>query len=62
MYLILEVFEKCNIGCKIDGIFAAALAYADDLVLLCPSLLGIQTMLDICIRVGEQFRHVFNSA
>ena len=39
----------------------SALAYADDLVLLCPSLLGIQTMLDTCIRVADQFGPVFCS-
>ena len=59
--VILEAFEKGNIGCKIDGIFACALAYVDDLVLLCPSLLGIQTMLDTCIRVAYQFGLVFSS-
>ena len=55
MEVILEPLEKDNIGCKIYGIFAAALAYAVDLVLLFSLLLGIQTMLDICICVADQF-------
>ena len=61
MDVILEALEKGNIGCIIYGIFAGASAYADDLALLCPSFLSIQIMLNICIRVADQFGLAFSS-
>ena len=35
-----------NIGCNIGGYMVNILAYADDLILLAPSLLALQQLLD----------------
>ena len=35
-------------GCRLSGKFVGALVYADDITLLCPSLHGLQEMVNIC--------------
>ena len=40
--------------------YYGALSYADDVVLLCPSLRGLQSMLHICSKFGEEFHMSFN--
>ena len=40
--------KDCKKGCYYLGIFAAAFFYADDMVLLAPSLKGLSTLLKIC--------------
>jgi Reverse transcriptase (RNA-dependent DNA polymerase) len=36
-----------DIGCHVKGLFAGCLLYADDVILLSPSVLGLQHMLDV---------------
>jgi hypothetical protein len=50
MDCVLDKLQCSYSGCNVDKIFAGAIAYADDLILLSPSLIGMQDMLDICIR------------
>ena len=35
-------------GCKMKGILCSAFMYADDLVLLSPSVYDLQTMIKVC--------------
>ena len=44
---LFEVLKKSGFGCFIKNDYYGALAYADDIVLLCPSIKGLQSMLDI---------------
>ena len=37
-------------GCHVDNVFAGAIAYADDLILLSLSLIGMQNMLNVCTK------------
>ena len=37
-----------NIGCSINGCYTGALSYADDITLTCPSIRGLNRMLEIC--------------
>jgi len=53
--------EKSGIGCKIGIHFIGALAYADDVILLCPSRSGLQSMLTLCETFGIEFRVSFNA-
>ena len=48
-------------GCKIGSYFMGAICYADDVTLLCPSLRGLQKMLDVCEQFGSEYNVLFNS-
>ncbi len=52
--------EKSCIGCKIGTHFIGDLAYADDVILLCPSRTGLQKMRNICQQFGFDFQVTFN--
>ena len=40
--------RESRIGCYINNVFTGALAYADDVTIICPSLRGLNKMLEIC--------------
>ena len=46
---ILLRLQQSNYGCVIASQFLGCIMYADDLVLLCPSICGLKKMLDICV-------------
>ena len=58
--LLLEL-QKSGVGCYIGPYFYGAFAYADDIILLCPSLKGTQEMLDICEKYAAQHNILFNA-
>ena len=45
--LSLELTES-KIGCKINDIIINHLVYADDTILICPSPLALQKLINIC--------------
>ena len=45
---LIYILKSSGAGCYIDGAFAAAQFYADDMCILAPSLKGLQRLLDIC--------------
>ena len=47
-------------GCFVNTTFVGCIMYADDLLLLSPSLRGMQAMLDICTRFGTSHNIAFN--
>ncbi len=53
--------SKSRAGCHIDSMFAGAYAYADDVILLSPSVLGLMDMLKICESYAEEFQVIFNA-
>lgn len=53
--------KQSNIGCKIGNLYIGALAYADDIVLLCPSRTGLQKMLNICELYSVEYQVSFNA-
>ncbi len=53
--------EKSCIGCKIGTHFIGALAYANDVIFLCPSRSGLQKMINICEQFGIDFQVSFNN-
>ena len=57
---LLEKLKKSGFGCHIKGEFSGALAYADDLVLLCPTLYGLKSMISICEQYATDFDIAFN--
>ena len=57
--LLLDL-KKSGYGCHIGDTFTGVLSYADDITLICPSLRGINGMLQICAKFAETFSLTFN--
>ena len=47
-------------GCHINGVFVGCIMYADDLILLCPTVCGLQAMLNCCSDVSIELLLTFN--
>ena len=45
---LLFSLKQSGIGCHINGTYMVAQGYAGDIILTCPSLYGLNCMLDIC--------------
>ena len=45
---LLILLRNSGVGCKIDNFYTGAISYADDITLSCPSIRGLNRMLDIC--------------
>ncbi len=58
---MIHKLEKGSIGCKIGIHYIGALAYADDVILVCPSRDGLQKMIRMCEEFGVEFRVTFNA-
>lgn len=45
---LIEELSSAGVGCSIDGNFINNISYADDMVLLCPSISALRKLLSIC--------------
>ena len=45
---LLNLLESKGIGCNIGPQYCGAFSYADDIILLCPSVKGTNEMLKLC--------------
>ena len=45
---LIKLLRQSGIGCKIGTYYFGVLVYADDIVLLCPSRMGLQAMIKVC--------------
>ena len=61
MDVLIMRLEKAGIGCFIGHEFYGCLGYADDFVILCPSLKGLQNMLDLCSEYGDEYSVNYNA-
>ena len=59
---LLDRLQKSGIGCRMGHYYAGALGFADDLILMCPSLYGIRKMLEICEKFAAEYDLIFNGA
>ena len=57
--LLLDL-KQSSYGCHIGDTFTGVLSYADDIILICPSLRRINGMLQICAKFAETFSLTFN--
>ena len=57
---LIDSLRNSGNGCFVNTTFVGCIMYADDLLLLSPSLRGMQAMLDICTRFGTSHDIVFN--
>ena len=46
--ILVKLVHKANIGCKIDASCTAIFLYADDIILLAPSVHVLQSLVNIC--------------
>ena len=58
----LERLREHPAGCRIGRTYFGAVAYADDVTLLCPSVEGLNSMLTVCTKYGADFEVSFNPA
>ena len=57
---MINKLKSSGIGCTIGNHYAGCLMYADDVTLICPSVTGLQEMVDICLNFGMKNSIMFN--
>ena len=58
---LLDQIKSLNAGCKLsDGTDMSIIAFADDIILLSPTLHGLQRMIDHCVKFGSERNIKFN--
>ena len=57
---LITRLSSSRYGYRLSGKSVGALAYADDTTLLCPSLHGLQKMVNICADFGTDYHVTFN--
>ena len=57
---LLEKLRRNGAGCHIGHMFVGALGYADDIILLCPSVYGLKDMIKICEEYASEHDIIFN--
>ena len=60
-YILLQI-KSSDIGCHVGRTYCGAFGYADDIILLCPSVSGLQKMLDVCYKHATEYDVKFNSS
>ena len=60
MDTLLEKLETEGIGCWVRGYYYGAVGYADDLMLLSPSVQGLRKMLKVCESYGQLYGVKYN--
>ncbi len=64
MYIdgLLDRFKESGIGCCMGNSYVGGMAYADEIKLLCPSLNGMQQMVDMCVDYADEYNIKFNGS
>jgi len=57
---LIHNLENSGFGCYIGLHFLGCFMYADDIILLSPSVCGLQCMLDKCVQYGVEHNILFN--
>ena len=52
---LLHMLKETGVGCHMGAHFTGALAYADDLTLVSPSISGLTIMIDICEQYAKEY-------
>ena len=58
---LLGRLSRSGVGCYVGTNFVGALAYADDIVLVCPTLSAMRKMLSICDAFAVEYDIKFNA-
>ena len=59
---LIQDLNKSCMGCYIGNTFCGAIGYADDIILLSPTVKGINNMLQTCSEYGDTYSVKFNAA
>ena len=59
---LLNRLKMAGYGCYIGNIFCGALAYADDVTILGPSLMSLNLLLDVVKKFGDEYYVLFNAS
>ena len=57
---LLVTLKNKGVGCHMDNYFVGAFGYADDIILLCPSLQGMREMIKVCEEYAATHSILFN--
>ena len=57
---LFERLRASGIGCHVSKMYAGAFGYADDVVLLAPSLDALREMVSICETYAAEYHLIFN--
>jgi hypothetical protein len=57
---LLKFLEKSGLGCKVGNVYAGVVSYADDLLILSPTIKGLKSMIKICEEYAFQHSILFN--
>ena len=58
---LLNKLCKSGIGCHVGSTYCGSLGYADDVILLAPTLQSLKKLLSICEKFAEDYDVLFNS-
>ena len=59
---LLKRLKDSRVGCRIGSTFCGCLGYADDVILLTPTLNSLRTQLNICSEYAAEYSMAFNAA
>lgn len=59
---LIGELSNANIGCSIDGVIVNNISYADDMVLLSPSISALRKLVSICERYAEAHGLRYNAS
>ena len=62
--IVLTRLRTLGVGCWVQQLYVGivgCLLYADDIILLCPTLTGLQLMLDSCCATAVELNLQFNA-
>ena len=62
MDVLLSKLKETHVGCHIGNKFTAAVAYADDVLLMSPSLNALKMLLSVCESYSRDYNIQFNAA
>ena len=60
MNVFIKQLKQLGAGCYISSLFLGCILYLDDILLLSPSVIGLQAMLDKCAEVAKVLLLEFN--
>jgi retron-type reverse transcriptase len=60
--LFIVQLRKLNAGCVVRSLYIGCLLYADDIIILCPSIKGLQCMLNNCAITADAFSLTFSKS
>lgn len=59
---LMKELERNGTGCWLGPYFCGSVCYADDVLLLSPSISGLKEMLETCVDYGRDYGMTFNSS